>query len=299
MGGIGAITRVASLAGGQWGVFTTAQAEAQGITRLQLSRLTDSGLLERTDRGIYALTAASDGHTALRTAWMSLAPKETAEERLRDPLTSGVVSHTSAAALHGIGDLLDDEAEFTVSGRKQSRRGHRIHQAKLLPSEVTIALGLPVTTPARTVADLLRDGHDPSHVAEVAGDTLRRSLATREEIATALEPLARRNSQPSGSALLENLLDMVGLSNAALATMIASSELGKALVASGQMEAIRTILGSGRGLADSSKVVASLQRGIAEAFPHLPVLPTPTIDLSAMFAELDLTAAIDIKPLPY
>lgn len=80
-----------------------------------------------------------------------------------------------------------------------------MHRAALSTEDVTLVGGLPVTTPARTVADLLRDGHDPSHIAEITREVLRRDLATTDELVVALEPLARRNGRRSGVALLENL----------------------------------------------------------------------------------------------
>lgn len=241
MGVTDVAARVSELASRQWGLLTTAQADAAGISRLQLARLAEAEVIERLARGIYVVLAAADEHTALRAAWLSMNPSELAEERLTDPISAGVISHTSAAGLHGLGDLLDSNPEITVPGRKQSRRGIRLHRASLRADEVTIVEGLPVTTPARTVADLLRDGHDPSHVAEMIGDALRRDLASRQDMAAALEPLARRNGQPNGAALLEHLLDSVGLSIAALAANIATSDLGKALLTAGQLSAARNI----------------------------------------------------------
>ena len=291
--------QVAALAAGQWGMLTTAQAEAEGLTRLQLARLTDAGVLERVDRGVYAMASSQDERTELRAAWMSLAPKLTAEERLQDPLLTGVVSHTSAAALHGVGDLLDDEPEFTVSTRKQSRRGIRLHRAALEPGDVTIAEGLPVTTPARTVADLLRDGHDVSHVADVAGDVLRRDLATRNDIAMALDPLARRNDQADGAALLEHLLEMVGLSSTALASSFASSGLGPALVASGQLDALRRVIDALPTPAISPDALESLQKIIADAMPpvRIPQNLFPQLDLSSTFKGLDMAATMNLEPI--
>lgn len=214
------VARVSELASGQWGLLTTAQADAAGITRLQLARLADTGIVERYSHGIYAFPAAVDDRTSLRAAWLSLSPTELAEERLIDLPSSGVLSHTSAASLYRIGNLLDDEPEITVPTRKQSRRGLRLHRATLGNDEVTIVEGLPATTPARTVADLLRNRRDPSHVAEIAGDALRKDLTTWQELEVALDPLARRNGHQNGAALLENLLDLVGLSRTALATQL-------------------------------------------------------------------------------
>src|SRR5665647_620859 len=139
------VARASQLAAGQWGLLTTAQAAREGITRLQLARLADAGVLERLGRGVYATTSSADEHLSLRAAWLALDPARTAEERLKSPTTTGVVSHASAAGLHNLGDLLDDE------------------------QDVTIVEGLPVTTEERTIADLLRAGHDPEHVAQIIG----------------------------------------------------------------------------------------------------------------------------------
>lgn len=112
------------------------------------------------------------------------------------------------------------------------------------------------------MADLLRDGHDPSHVAEIAGEVLRRDLASRQEMAAALEPLARRNGQRNGAALLEYLLDLVGLSGEALVTGLASSELGKALFTAGRLSAVRSFIDSVSELDTStSSLMSPVGRG--------------------------------------
>ena len=193
------VSQVSQLAARQWGLLTTAQAASEGISRLHLGRLAAAGVIERLDRGIYGIPAAVDERTPMRVAWLSLDAGRVAEERLVDPVAPGM------------GDLLGDEPELSVPGRKQSRRGIRLHRAALAADDVTLVSGLPVTTPARTVADLLRDGHEPSHVADIVGEAARRDLATPHELEVALEPLARRNGQTSGAALLGDLLDGAGL----------------------------------------------------------------------------------------
>ncbi|MFB9955342.1 hypothetical protein [Cellulomonas denverensis] len=55
------------------------------MTRLQLARLAEAGVLERVDHGVYASASAPTEHRALRAAWLSLDPARTAEERLADP----------------------------------------------------------------------------------------------------------------------------------------------------------------------------------------------------------------------
>lgn len=299
MGVTAVAARVSELAARQWGLLTTSQAEAEGVTRLQLARLADAGVIERLDRGIYAVPAAIDERVPLRVAWLSLDPSTLAEERLADPISSGVLSHTAAASLHRLGDLLDDVPEITLPERKQSRRGIRFHRGALGGGEVTIVDGLPVTTPARTVADLLRDGHDPSHVAEIAGDALRRDLASRREMAAMLEPLARRNGQTDGAALLEHLLDLVGLSSEALVAHLAASDLGKALVAAGQFDAIKNIVDAVSELGTPNSGIGAMDHSALAAFAREVVIPRfadrvlPVIDTSAIIDAANFPVPLD------
>lgn len=85
-----------------------------------------------------------------------------------------VCSHGSAAALHRI-ELLDaepvsDVIEFIDVRRGKHRRvGTRIHTTALTRGDWIIRRGLRVTTPARTVGDLIRRG--PRDAAVVAADS--------------------------------------------------------------------------------------------------------------------------------
>lgn len=239
-----ALAVVLELAAGQWGLLTTAQAEREGVTRLNLARLTDASVLERVDRGVYATTSSPTDHRALRAAWLALDPTRTAEERLADPVNAGVASHTSAAGLHHLGDLLDDTPELTFPHRKQSRRGIRLHRLPLTESEITLVDGLPTTTEERTVADLLRDGHDPDHVAHIIGQGVRRGVIDLSDLAAHLEPLARRHGHADGEALAAHLLDLAGLSPAALARELATSAAGQELVAAGRAAALGELIAS-------------------------------------------------------
>jgi len=144
-------SEVASLAASQWGLVTAAQASAAGISRMQLTRMVDAGLLDRVMHGVYATPGVQgDQRLTLRAAWLTIDPGTAAEKRMANLPTAGVVSHASAAQLLGLGDLVADEHEFTVPHRHQSTRaGVRVRKGVLEPGEVTIADGLPVKTVAR------------------------------------------------------------------------------------------------------------------------------------------------------
>jgi hypothetical protein len=238
------VARASRLAAGQWGLLTAAQAGREGITRLQLARLADAGVLERLDRGVYATTAtAGDEHLGLHAAWLTLDPTRTAEERLTNLAAAGVVSHASAAGLHRLGDLLDDAHEFTLPQRKQTRReGIITHRGDLPEQDVTIVEGLPVTTAERTIADLLRAGNDPEHVAQIIGQGVRRGVVDLTDLAAHVDAVARRHGQPDGKTLVEYLLDIVGLSPAALSQQLAASPAGQGLVAAGRLGVIAEML---------------------------------------------------------
>jgi predicted transcriptional regulator of viral defense system len=204
------MARLSRLAAWQWGLLTTAQATREGVSRAQLARLESAGVLERVDHGVYAMTAAPDNRRRFEAAWLTLDPVRTAEERLADRPPSGAVSHTSAASLHGLGDLLDDVPEVTVPGRRQTRRTIRIHRAPLTPDDVTLVDGLPTTTVERTIVDLLRDGHSPDHIAQIVGQAHTRGLLDVGDLARRLEPLARTYRQRDGRTFVAHLLDIAG-----------------------------------------------------------------------------------------
>jgi hypothetical protein len=146
---------VADDAAAQWGLFTTAQARAQGLTAQALARLADDGVVERLRHGVYRVTGAPPHPSdPLRAAWLALDPIRSAAERVSaysmEPVD--VVSHRSAAQLHHLGDLDADRLEFTTAVRRQTRSADvRFHRAALTRRDWSLIEGLPVTTVLRTI----------------------------------------------------------------------------------------------------------------------------------------------------
>ncbi len=182
--------KLAELAEDQWGLLTRRQAEEAGVSAATLQRLSaPGGVLERTAHGVYHLAGAPlPPHADMRSAWLTLAPGTLAWERKP---AQGTVSHRSAAALWGLGELAPDRHEFTLPQRRQSRKdGIRLHRGQLGAGETAILGGLPVTSPARTATDLLADKEDPEAVARVVADALRMKKEAPVNLRHALAPRA-------------------------------------------------------------------------------------------------------------
>jgi hypothetical protein len=192
-----------------------------------LSRMAAAGELERVMHGVYVVTSsAGEPELEVRAHWIALDPGVRAGDRLAVPHRAGVVSHASAAALHRIGDIPVDEVEFVLPERHRSRRaGVRFHRGELMSGEVTLVGGLPVTTSARTIADLLVDGYELGHVADAVADILNRGLETAASLLAALDKVAARVGAESGRALLHELLAIVGMDPDAVVERIQRSEL--------------------------------------------------------------------------
>jgi len=145
-----------------------------------------------------------------------------------------VVSHASAAALHGL-PLFGGATglvHFTRNGRGgSSRTAERwVHAAELPPQHRVEVRGVRVTTPARTIVDVARGSKIATSI--VAGDAaLNRGLTTRHELRQMLDfaiwhkgrPQACRavaqldgRSESPGESLVRLQLAQQGLSGAEL-----------------------------------------------------------------------------------
>lgn len=139
--------RIAKLAEGQHGVVTRRQLLESGLTpRMIHGRLADARL-RAVHRGIYLVGPAAPPPRARdMAAVLACGP-------------GGVLSHRSAAALHGLlsppdsGDPVD--VSITAGQSGAGRAGIRVHRVRSLePADVTNIDGVPVTNALRTILDL-------------------------------------------------------------------------------------------------------------------------------------------------
>ncbi|WP_065493830.1 type IV toxin-antitoxin system AbiEi family antitoxin domain-containing protein [Rhodococcus opacus] len=214
--------QVVALAAEQGGVVTSRQARAvTSVSVQQLKRMVDSGVLERLHHGLYRLARMPDDpHLDKRVAWLSLDPDAVVWERLDQPVPTGVLSHRTAAALHGLGDLDADVVELTAIRRiRLSLPAVIVHRGVLSREDWQLVDGLPVTTPARTIADLAAAGTDAGHLASVVRDALTRGLVTVEEVVAVLAPHAFDYGHRAldGQGFLEVLIAQAGVPATTLA----------------------------------------------------------------------------------
>ncbi len=151
---------------------------ADGFTDLEIRAARATGALTRLYRGVYAVSGETDRPVdLLRIVGVAA----------RSP--SLVVSHTSAAVLHGLPLWLVDisRVHLTRNNRGGSARtpGRTVHTAVLGSHEVQMVGGVPVTTVARTLADLARcSGFETAVIA--ADYALHRQLVSPTDLTRAL-----------------------------------------------------------------------------------------------------------------
>ncbi|MGK4592469.1 type IV toxin-antitoxin system AbiEi family antitoxin domain-containing protein [Amycolatopsis sp. w19] len=217
-----ALLLLSAFTSAQWGLVTSRQAKGAGVDGVTLHRLEKAGHFDRVRHGVYAATIAvvTEARNE-QAAWLMLNAAEPAWKRpLLEP-AGGVISHGSAARLHGLGELVDDRVVLTTPRRRTSRDPNvRLMTAELLEDDVTTIDGLPVTTALRTILDLLDQRTDGSHIATIIQEAVEADLVRIDVLAERIGPYALRygvRRPEDGGALLDHLLAEIGNSAARLA----------------------------------------------------------------------------------
>lgn len=124
------------------GVFTTQEALALGLPKTTLHRRVADGVFVRVARGVLALPGT--------------ATRSDVQMRAALQILGAVVSHESAARIHGFEPIGDRPPNVTVSHRgTHTFPGVTVHQSTdLLNEHVQEIDGMRVTTPLRTLVDL-------------------------------------------------------------------------------------------------------------------------------------------------
>jgi predicted transcriptional regulator of viral defense system len=165
------------IARSQAGLFTTTQALECGISRALLSYWAGRGRVERVATGIYRLEGYPHGGRYEREylAWL---PVGTAKE-------SGVISHERALYLLG---LIRHPPAFVyltfARVARDARAGTAMHRTrrKLLRREIVDVGGLPTTSAARAIVDVIEADTMRDSLGRVVRTALRSGTTTAEGI---------------------------------------------------------------------------------------------------------------------
>jgi hypothetical protein len=156
--------------------FTTAEASRFGMSRSDLVEAVRAGVLRRVVRGVYVDARAPDTRN-LRVRALEL---------VKPP--NAVACNETAAWLHGV-DVFKPSERFILepffvvphSTSRINRANVRCRQAYIEPDDLMRIGDITVTTPVRTVSDLLRRLYRPYALA--AADAFARAgLASRAEV---------------------------------------------------------------------------------------------------------------------
>jgi len=169
-----------TIANAQQGYFTTKQAVSCGYVTPNHSYHVSTGAWIREYRGIYRLArfpASPEGHYVIWSLW----------SRNRQGIPQGVYSHQTALSIHELSDVMPAKLHLTVP--RNFRRNSTLpkilllHWADLSAGDVKQCQGYRVVRPLRAIADLLREGIEPSdRLHQALRQALARGLITRAEI---------------------------------------------------------------------------------------------------------------------
>lgn len=188
----------------QGGYVTAAQALRLGLSRDDIARLTRSGDLQRVRRGVFRMRHGQHRREDDVAAWLHFEDGRLPWER--HGATTVVVSHAAAAALHNLGSVIAQQPTVTLppdSTRTPRVAGIEVRRAPLRDTDWAWTdvdgVQLPVTTPARTIVDLLAAGEELSYVERAMAEALASRRATAAEIMD-----AARHRRPSRTRGLED-----------------------------------------------------------------------------------------------
>ncbi len=169
--------RIASL---QQGYFTSYQAKKAGYSDSRFAYHVRAGNWIREGRGIYRLANYPVGERPDLVYWSLWSTNRQGE-------VEGVFSHQTALSIHELSDAMPAKYSMTVS--KKFRRYHPppenlvLYFANLSQKEIWEFEGYKVTSPKRTIQDVLLDESCPEElVIQGIIDGLRKGVITQDQI---------------------------------------------------------------------------------------------------------------------
>ena len=170
----------------QQGYFTSQQAESCGIARSNFHFRVRSGEWVKSLRGIYRLArypVTDRSELVLWSLW--------SRDRKGNP--QGVWSHETALDIHELSDVMPSKMHMTVPPRFRKRgaipKHLKLHFATLAKSERETWQGYQVTTPLRTMIDVIEEGIiSPDFIKQAIQDGIKKGVLMLQDLNTSEHP---------------------------------------------------------------------------------------------------------------
>lgn len=172
--------RLFEVADRQQGYFTAQQAEECGIPHSNFHFRIRSGEWVKLLRGVYRLVRYPVTERSELVLWILWS-----RDKKGNP--QGVWSHQTALDIHEISDVMPSKMHMTVPPRFRKRvaipKHLKLHFATLTKSDVETWQGYQVTTPLRTLIDVIEEGIVPEEQIEQAiRDGLRTGILNERDL---------------------------------------------------------------------------------------------------------------------
>jgi len=172
--------RLYEVAAQQGGFFTTRQAKASGYADNTHPHHVRAGNWIRERRGIYRLARFPLAARPDLIIWQLWSHNRRGEPQ-------GTYSHSTALSLHQMSDVMPSKLDMTVPSGFQRMaaipRVLRLHSGRLVEDDVEAIEGVRVTTPLRTLVDVIVENRLARELqVQAVQEALRRGLVTLRQL---------------------------------------------------------------------------------------------------------------------
>ncbi|MFA6210890.1 MAG: type IV toxin-antitoxin system AbiEi family antitoxin domain-containing protein [Candidatus Obscuribacterales bacterium] len=168
------------MASGQFGLFTAKQAIRAGYNRKHFHTFVESGEWSHELLGLFRLVNYPSAPEQEYMKWLLWS-------RNRADKIQGCLSYETALYVYKLGDLMPNQIHMTVP-RDFRRNGEapiilQLHQENLRAESIQLENGLLLTTPTKTLEDLIRDGRtDKTTLEDSLTKAVEMGIITRKQM---------------------------------------------------------------------------------------------------------------------